>query len=200
MVCNQILEGPNTPLKLGGISHCFRVETTHGGEMNRGLYRVHQFSKAEMFIVCSPEESDGLLEGLRDIEEHIFDSLGLHFRVLDMPSQDLGAPAYRKYDMEAWLPGMGRWGEVSSCSNCTDYQSRRLGIRVRPKGEGVVYAHTLNGTALAVPRAIIAILETHQQEDGSVVVPEILHPYLPPTCRVIRPKDHASKSTPQSFL
>ncbi|PSS31619.1 Serine--tRNA ligase [Actinidia chinensis var. chinensis] len=156
---------------------------------NRGLYRVHQFSKVEMFILCRPEESDSYHAELIGIEEDLFSSLGFHFKTLDMASEDLGAPAYRKFDVEAWMPGLGRYGEISSASNCTDYQSRRLGIRYRPeasstnpkKGKGSLsptqFLHTLNATACAVPRMIICLLENYQQEDGSIVIPEPLRPF-----------------------
>jgi seryl-tRNA synthetase len=170
----------------------------------KGLYRVHQFSKVEMFVVCAPHQSEALHRELIDLEAAMFEELGLHFKVLDMPSGDLGAPAYRKYDVEAWMPGLGRYGEISSASNCTDYQARRLNIRYRPggqqqqqqqdggsggkgggKGKGsgggggaTAFVHTLNATACAVPRMIVAILENFQQADGSVVVPEPLRPYL----------------------
>ncbi|XP_059636300.1 serine--tRNA ligase, chloroplastic/mitochondrial isoform X3 [Cornus florida] len=156
----------------------------------RGLYRVHQFSKVEMFILCRPEESDSYHEELIGIEEDLFSSLGFHFKTLDMATGDLGAPAYRKYDVEAWMPGLGRYGEISSASNCTDYQSRRLGIRYRPesssanpkKGKGNLaptqFVHTLNATACAVPRMIVCLLENYQQEDGSVVIPEPLRPFM----------------------
>uniref|UniRef100_A0A0E0MH52 serine--tRNA ligase n=1 Tax=Oryza punctata TaxID=4537 RepID=A0A0E0MH52_ORYPU len=161
--------------------------------LNRGLYRVHQFSKVEMFVFCRPEESDKCHEELITIEEELYASLGLHFKTLDMATGDLGAPAYRKFDIEAWMPGLDRYGEISSASNCTDYQSRRLGIRFRPspadpppanakKGKGssgpTQFVHTLNATAVAVPRLIICILENFQQEDGTVVIPEPLRPFM----------------------
>ncbi|KIY99111.1 seryl-tRNA synthetase [Monoraphidium neglectum] len=167
-----------------------------------------------MFVVCAPHQSDALHQELIDLEAAMFEELGLHFKsaprswqssgfeakalkILDMPSGDLGAPAYRKFDVEAWMPGLGRYGEISSASNCTDYQARRLNIRYRPasgqqqqqapgkggkggKGGGgaTAFCHTLNATACAVPRMIVAILENNQQEDGSVVVPEVLRPFL----------------------
>ncbi|WJX34991.1 Serine--tRNA ligase, chloroplastic/mitochondrial, variant 2 [Trifolium repens] len=161
------------------------------GTATRGLYRVHQFSKIEMFIFCRPEESDYYHDELIKIEEDMFSSLGLHFKTLDMASEDLGAPAYRKFDVEAWMPGLERFGEISSASNCTDYQSRRLGIRYRPsealvpgpkKSKGNLappqFVHTLNATACAVPRMIICLLENYQQEDGSILIPEPLRPFM----------------------
>ncbi|GAA0152301.1 aminoacyl-tRNA synthetase [Lithospermum erythrorhizon] len=187
---DSILSESSLPLKYVAVSHCFRTEAGAAGSATRGLYRVHQFSKVEMFIVCKPGESDSFLEELIKIEEDLFSSLGLHFKTLDMATEDLGAPAYRKFDVEAWMPGLGWYGEISSASNCTDYQSRRLGIRYRPelsssspkKGTGNLsppqFVHTLNATACAVPRMIICLLENYQQEDGSVVIPESLRPFV----------------------
>lgn len=188
---DSILAESLLPLKYVAFSHCFRTEAGAAGSATRGLYRVHQFSKVEMFILCRPEESDSYHKELIGIEEDLFSSLGLHFKTLDMASGDLGAPAYRKFDVEAWMPGLGRYGEISSASNCTDYQSRRLGIRYRPestiptnskKGKSnltpPVFVHTLNATACAVPRMIVCLLENYQQEDGSVVVPEPLRPFM----------------------
>lgn len=137
-------------------SRCFRAETS-GLQEERGIYRVHTFTKVEMFAVCAGSESDAMLEEFRTIEMELFELLGVPFRLLDMPPAELGAPAYRKYDIEAWLPGRRMYGEISSCSNCTDYQARRLGIRL-----GAEWAHTVNGTACAVPRMLIAIVENFQ--------------------------------------
>ncbi|CAN1345856.1 Serine--tRNA ligase, chloroplastic/mitochondrial [Linum perenne] len=189
---DTILAESKLPLKYAAFSHCFRTEAGAAGAATRGLYRVHQFSKVEMFVLCRPDESDAYHEELIRIEEDLFSSLGLHYKTLDMASEDLGAPAYRKFDVEAWMPGLGRYGEISSASNCTDYQSRRLGIRYRPselspttntkKGKGNLaptkFVHTLNATACAVPRMIICLLENYQQEDGSVVIPEPLRPFM----------------------
>ncbi|XP_011082294.1 serine--tRNA ligase, chloroplastic/mitochondrial isoform X3 [Sesamum indicum] len=186
---DSILAESSLPLKYVAFSHCFRTEAGAAGTATRGLYRVHQFSKVEMFILCRPEESNSFHEELIKIEEDLFTSLGLHFKTMDMATEDLGAPAYRKFDIEAWMPGLGRYGEISSASNCTDYQSRRLGIRYRPelstipkKGKGssppTQFVHTLNATACAVPRMIVCLLENFQQEDGSVVVPEPLRPFM----------------------
>ncbi|KDP41417.1 hypothetical protein JCGZ_15824 [Jatropha curcas] len=188
---DSILTESMLPLKYVAFSHCFRTEAGAAGTATRGLYRVHQFSKVEMFILCQPEESESYHQELIKIEEDLFSSLGLHYKTLDMASGDLGAPAYRKFDVEAWMPGLGRYGEISSASNCTDYQSRRLGIRYRPseptstspkKGKGNLaptkFIHTLNATACAVPRMIICLLENYQQEDGSVIIPEPLRPFM----------------------
>ena len=168
------------PIRLAGLSHCFRREAGAAGQFSKGLYRVHQFTKLEMFICAHPDSSDELLEELRHIEEEIFAGLGIPFRVVDTCTGDLGAPAWRKYDLEAWMPGRGEggdWGEVTSASNCTDYQSRRLNVRFKGN-DGPGYVHMLNGTAIAVSRAIISILENFQEDDGSVTMPAVLVPYL----------------------
>jgi len=179
MLAGQVLDAEQLPIKLCGVSHCFRTEAGAHGRQTRGLFRVHQFTKVEMFAFTLPEQSDPTLEYFRSLECRIFDGLGIPYRVIDTPSGDLGGPAYRKYDLEAWMPGRGEFGEVTSTSNCTDYQARRLGIRCRVKGEkGTRFLHTLNGTAIAVSRALVAILENYQQADGSVVVPEILRPWV----------------------
>ncbi len=176
---NEILAEDALPKAYAGLSHCFRTEAGSYGRESRGLYRVHQFSKVEMFVFCRPEDSDAWHERLRDIEVKIFKGLGLPFRVIDTAAGDLGAPAYRKYDQEAWLPGRGKYGEVTSTSNTTDYQARRLNIRFRRNETGKVeFVHTLNGTAVATSRAILAIMENYQQEDGSIRVPEVLVPYM----------------------
>lgn len=172
----EILEKDALPLFYGGLSHCFRREAGAAGQFSRGLYRVHQFDKVEMFSYALPEESDKIHEKLREIEEEIFTTLGIPFRVVDTCTGDLGSPAYRKWDIEAWMPGRREWGEVTSTSNCTDYQARRLGIRYRDADGKNKFVHTLNGTALAVGRAMIAIVENNQQADGSIVIPEVLVP------------------------
>ncbi len=176
---DEIIKKENLPLKYCGISHCFRREAGAAGQFSKGLYRVHQFSKLEMFVYCTPEESDKIHEELRLIEEEIFNGLGIPFRVVDTCTGDLGAPAYRKWDLEAWMPGRngGEWGEVTSTSNCTDYQARRLNIRYKDTDGKNKFLHTLNGTAIAMSRAMIAILENYQQADGSVKIPEVLVPY-----------------------
>lgn len=189
---DKILPESELPIKVAAFGRCFRTEAGAAGTAGKGLYRVHQFSKVEMFVVCTPEQSEQIHQELMDIEVEMFEEMGLHFKVFDMPSGDLGAPAYRKFDIEAWMPGLGRYGEISSASNCTDYQSRRLNIRYRPHGDDdssdgqkkkkkkvpTQFVHTLNATACAVPRMIVAILENNQQEDGSVVIPEVLRPFM----------------------
>jgi len=174
----QVLEEADLPLRYAGFSHCFRREAGSYGQSSKGLYRVHQFSKVEMFVFCRPEESDQAHEELLGIEEKIFKGLKIPYRVVEIRAGDLGAAAYRKFDLEAWMPGRKEWGEITSTSNTTDYQSRRLNIRYRRKDGSIGYPHTLNGTAVATSRALIAILENYQQEDGSVKVPPALVPYL----------------------
>ncbi len=170
------------PIKLCGISHCYRTEAGAAGRASRGLYRVHQFTKIEMFVFTTPDQSDAIHEELRQIECDLFDAIGVPFRVVDTATGDLGGPAYRKYDLEAWMPGRGdagEWGEVTSTSNCTDYQARRLNIRFKEKDKkGTKFVHTLNGTAFALSRALISVLENHQNADGSVTIPECLRPIM----------------------
>ncbi len=176
---NQIIKGNDLPVRLAGLSHCFRREAGAAGQYSKGLYRVHQFTKIEMFVFCHPDRSEIIHKELLAIEEEIFSGLDIPYRVVDTCTGDLGAPAYRKYDIEAWMPGRGEngdWGEITSTSNCTDYQARRLGIRFKENGK-IQYVHMLNGTAVAISRAIIAILENFQQKDGSIKIPEKLIPY-----------------------
>lgn len=184
----EIIPREKLPLMYCGLSHCFRREAGAAGQFSKGLYRVHQFSKLEMFVYCLPEESDSLHEKLRLIEEEIFSGLGIPFRVVDTCTGDLGAPAYRKWDLEAWMPGRngGEWGEVTSTSNCTDYQSRRLNVKFKDTDGKNKYVHMLNGTAVALSRAMVAVLENYQQKDGSIKIPEPLVPYC--GFDIIRPK------------
>jgi seryl-tRNA synthetase len=184
---DTVLAEEQLPIKLAGISHCFRTEAGSYGQFSKGLYRVHQFTKVEMFAFTTSDQSEKMHEYMVDMEETIFKSLDIPFRTVDICTGDLGGPAYRKYDLEAWMPGRpskdgsrsGDWGEVTSTSNCTDYQARRLNIRYRPnEGGRLMYVHMLNGTAVAISRALIAILENFQQEDGSVVVPDVLRPWV----------------------
>ncbi len=179
MLAGQTIEAERLPLRFCGISHCFRTEAGAHGRAARGLYRVHQFTKIEMFAFTLPEQSDAMLDHLRGLECRLFDGLKIPYRVVDTATGDLGGPAYRKYDLEAWMPGRGDFGEITSTSNCTDYQARRLNIRYRVKGEkGTHFLHTLNGTAIAISRALIAILENYQQADGSIVIPEVLRAWV----------------------
>ncbi len=179
LLAGQTIDADTLPVKLCGVSHCFRTEAGAHGRATRGLFRVHQFTKVEMFAFTLPDESEEMLDHFRDLECRLFDGLGIPYRVVDTATGDLGGPAYRKFDLEAWMPGRGEYGEVTSTSNCTDYQARRLNIRYKVKGQkGTRFVHTLNGTAIAVSRALIAVLENHQQADGSVVVPEVLRSWV----------------------
>ena len=175
----EILDAAQLPLRYLGFSHCFRTEAGAYGKESRGLYRVHQFSKAEMFILCRPEDSAAHHEELRDHEEALLQGLGIPYRVVNVCTGELGAPALKKYDIEAWMPGRQAYGEVTSCSNCTDYQARRLNIRYRPEPKASPrFIHMLNGTAIAVSRTLIAIYENYQRADGSIRVPEALRPFM----------------------
>lgn len=180
----EILDKSKLPLMYCGLSHCFRREAGAAGQFSKGLYRVHQFDKVEMFVYSTPEQSDELHEKLRQIEEEIFTGLGIPFHVVDTCTGDLGAPAYRKWDLEAWMPGRadekhpeGDYGEVTSTSNCTDFQARRLNVKYRDDDGKNKYVHMLNGTAIAVGRAMLALIENYQNEDGSVTIPEALVPF-----------------------
>jgi seryl-tRNA synthetase len=177
---NEILEKEQLPIKMAGLSHCFRREAGAAGQYSKGLYRVHQFTKLELFVYCLPEDSERYHSLLLEMEEEIFSGLEIAYRVVDTCTGDLGAPAYRKYDIEAWMPGRGdggEYGEVTSTSNCTDYQARSLGIRYREEDGKTRYVHMLNGTAIAMSRALVAILENYQNEDGSITIPPALVPY-----------------------
>jgi seryl-tRNA synthetase len=178
-LAKTIIDEKDLPIKIAGLSHCFRREAGAAGQFSKGLYRVHQFTKVEMFIFCRPEESDQLHQYLLEIEEKIYSGLEIPYRVVDVCAGDLGGPAYRKFDIESWMPGRGEngdWGEITSTSNCTDYQSRRLQIRYKHEGKNIL-VHMLNGTGIAMSRTPIAILENFQQADGSVRIPKALQPY-----------------------
>jgi seryl-tRNA synthetase len=182
LYADTILEEEQLPVKMAGISHCFRTEAGAAGRESKGLYRVHQFTKVEMFAITRPEESDAMHEQLLAIEERLYQGLELPYRVVDIAAGDLGAPAYRKFDVEAWMPGRGEhgsWGEISSTSNCTDYQARRLRVRFRRKAtKKNELAHMLNGTAVSNARLILALIENHQRADGRIAVPKALQPYV----------------------
>ena len=177
-MADEIVDENELPIRLAGLSHCFRTEAGSHGRASRGLYRVHQFTKVEMFAFTTPDQSEDLHEEMVEIEEHIFQGLGLPYRVVDICTGDLGGAAYRKYDLEAWMPGRNDFGEVTSTSNTTDYQARRLGIRYRREGGRPQLLYTLNGTALAMSRALISLLEVYQREDGSISLPSALVPYV----------------------
>jgi seryl-tRNA synthetase len=171
---DEILTAGELPRRYAGFSTCFRREAGAAGKDTRGIFRVHQFDKVEMFCFVAPEESAAEHERLLAIEESILQELGIPYRVVAIAVDDLGASAAKKYDLEAWLPGQERYRELTSCSNTTDYQSRRLDIRYRPDEGRPTHLHTLNGTAVAVGRTIIALLENGQQADGSVIFPPAL--------------------------
>ncbi|MDQ3924513.1 MAG: serine--tRNA ligase [Actinomycetota bacterium] len=177
-LAGEILNEDHLPIRLAGLSHCFRTEAGSHGRASRGLYRVHQFTKVEMFAFTTPEQSETMHEEMIGIEEEIFQGLGIPYRVVEICTGDLGGAAYRKFDLEAWMPGRDAYGEVTSTSNTTDYQARRLQIRYRKNGGRPHLLYTLNGTAIAVSRALIPILENYQQEDGSIQIPEALIPYV----------------------
>ena len=162
-------------------SHCFRREAGSAGRESKGLYRVHQFSKIELFQLVKPENSEAALEDILAVEETIYQQLELPYRVVRICAGDLGNAAYKKYDIEAWMPGREsdeKYGEVTSASNCTDFQSRRLNIRYRGEDNKKIHPYTLNGTAIAISRTLMAILENYQQKDGSILVPQVLRPYV----------------------
>ena len=185
----EILDESSLPVRMAGHSTCFRREAGSYGKDLGGMFRVHQFDKVEMFSFTLPEDSKDEHEFLVGIEEEIVGNLDLPYRVVNVAAGDLGLAAAKKYDIEVWLPGQGRYRELTSCSNCTDYQARRLQTRVR-RGDGVIdVLHTLNGTATAIGRTLIAILENRQRRDGGVELPKALFPYLPEPLRVLAPKD-----------
>ena len=168
------------PLRYAGFSPCFRREAGAAGRDTRGIFRVHQFDKVEMFSFVAPDESAAEHERLLAIEEELLQALEIPYRVVNIGVAELGPSAVKKYDLEAWLPSSGHYRELTSTSNTTDFQSRRLDVRWRPDGGRPVHVHTLNGTAVAVGRTLIALMENHQREDGSVAVPSVLHPWGAP--------------------
>jgi len=177
MRMDEIIEPSELPIKLVGISQCFRREVGAHGLSDRGIWRVHQFTKIEQVIICNPEDSWLHHEDLLSNATELWDSLDLHYRVVNICTGDMGTVASKKYDLEAWLPGVGDYKEVVSCSNCTDYQANRLRMRYRTS-EGNSAVHTLNSTAVATSRALVAILEQYQIEDGRIMIPKVLQPYM----------------------
>jgi len=174
---DQIIEAAELPIRYAGISTCFRREAGAAGKDTRGIFRVHQFDKVEMFSFCLPDASNDEQQKVLAIQEEILGGLDIPYQVVDIPIGDLGAPASRKFDCEGWIPSEERYRELTSCSNTTDYQARRLGARFRPEGDGKTAPeplHTVNGTAVAVGRTLIALIENGQQADGSVQLPEAL--------------------------
>jgi seryl-tRNA synthetase len=177
MHMQEFLEAERLPLRYAGYSTCFRREAGAAGRDTRGILRVHQFDKLEMFSFCLPEQSHSEHELILSVEEEVLQSLGIPYRVVNIAAGDLGAPAAKKYDCEAWMPGQQLYREVTSCSNCTDYQARRLDCRYRTD-KGPRFVHTLNGTTIALGRTIIAIMENYQRADGSITVPPVLVPFM----------------------
>ena len=177
MRMDEIIEPSELPIKMVGVSPCFRREVGAHGLSDRGIWRVHQFTKIEQIIICKPEDSWGHHEELLENATALWDSLGLHYRVVNICTGDMGTVAAKKYDLEAWLPGAGSYKEVVSCSNCTDYQANRLRMRYRTS-DGNEAVHTLNSTAVATSRALVAIIEQNQNEDGSVRIPDVLIPFM----------------------
>jgi seryl-tRNA synthetase len=177
---NEVLDLSNGPLKYVALSHCFRTEGGAYGRTSKGLYRVHQFRKLEMFVYCKPEDSEKMHQEILAIEKEIVDGLEIPYRIIDTASGDLGGPAYRKYDFEAWMVMVGDkggFGEITSTSNCTDYQARRLNIKYRKPDGKTDFVHTLNGTAIVLSRFPVAIFENHQQKEGWIKIPQKLQKY-----------------------
>ena len=179
LVADEILDAESLPRRVTAMTWCFRSEAGAAGKDTRGMIRQHQFSKVELVSVVAPEGSDAELERMTGCGEEVLKRLGLSYRVVVLSTGDTGFAARKTYDLEVWLPGQGRYREISSCSTCGDFQARRMGARFRAKGEKAThFVHTLNGSGLAIGRTLIAILETYQREDGSVVVPPALRPYM----------------------
>lgn len=175
---NEIIDEKDLPLKYAGLSACFRKEAGSAGKHTRGLFRVHQFNKLEMYIFCLPEKSKEMHEMILGIEEEIWQELGIPYRVINIAAGDLGAPAAKKYDVEYWSPVDQTYRELTSCSNCTDFQARNLNIRVRRENGDVEILHTLNGTAVSLARTMVAVIENYAEANGKLKVPEVLKPYL----------------------
>ena len=175
---DEIIDEEKLPLFYAGLSACFRKEAGAYGKHTRGLFRVHQFNKLEMYAFCTPEQSKEIHEKLRGIEEEIWQEIGIPYHVINIAAGDLGAPAAKKYDIEYWSPVDQKYREITSCSNCTDFQARGLNIRVRRKDGTVEILHTLNGTAISLARTMVAVLENFAEEGGKLRVPEVLQPYL----------------------
>jgi len=175
---DEILDEDQLPLFYAGYSACFRKEAGAYGKYTRGLFRVHQFNKLEMYVFCLPEQSKEIHEKILAIEEEIWQGLGIPYHVINIAAGDLGAPAAKKYDMEYWSPVNQKYQEITSCSNCTDFQARACNIRVRKKDGSLEYVHTLNGTAIPLARALVVLIENYATEDGKFMVPEVLRPYL----------------------
>lgn len=194
MMAGEVLDEDALPMRFAGISSCFRREAGAHGKDTRGIFRVHQFDKVEMFSFCHPEKSWDELAYLLSQQEALWQGLGLPYRVVDIAAGDLGDPAARKYDIETWMPGRGGYAETQSCSNCTDFQARRLNVRMRARGQrGLEYVHTLNGTAVAATRSIIAVMENFQQADGTITIPPALRGYMGGRTEITPPKTPARR-------
>jgi len=192
---NETFKEEDLPKKYVAVSHCFRTEAGAYSKFSKGIFRVHQFTKIEMFQYVTPDKSEAAHKDLLSIEREIFEGLNIPFRVVDHCTADLGGPAIRTYDLEAWMPGkpskdgeMGDWAEITSTSNCTDYQARGLNIKFKNKDGKSEFVHMLNGTAIAITRAMIAILENYQQADGTIIIPEKLRKYIPGNLEIIKKK------------
>ena len=175
---DEIIDEDKLPLMYAGLSPCYRKEAGAAGKHTRGLFRVHQFNKLEMYAFSLPEQSQEIHAKILAIEEEIWQELGIAYRVINIAAGDLGAPAAKKYDIEYWSPVDEAYRELTSCSNCTDFQARNLNIRVRRKDGSIEVLHTLNGTAVSLARSLVVILENYQNEDGTLTVPEVLRPYM----------------------
>ncbi|MBU4216888.1 serine--tRNA ligase [Candidatus Parcubacteria bacterium] len=195
MHMDELFKEENLPKKYVAVSHCFRTEAGAYSKFSKGIFRVHQFTKIEMFQYVTPDKGETAHKELLSIEREIFEGLNIPFRVVDHCTADLGGPAIRTFDLEAWMPGkpnkngeMGDWAEITSTSNCTDYQARGLNIKFKNKEGKSEFVHMLNGTAIAITRALIAILENYQQADGTVIIPEKLRKYIPGNLEIIKKK------------
>ena len=175
---DEIIDEKDLPLLYTGYSPCYRKEAGAAGKFSRGLFRVHQFNKLEMYIFCTPEQSVQMHEKILSIEEEIWQNVGVPYHVVNIAAGDLGAPAAKKYDIEYWSPVDNQYRELTSCSNCTDFQARNLNIRVRRSDGSLQVLHTLNGTAVSLARSLVAIIENYQTDDGKLRVPEVLRPYM----------------------
>lgn len=175
---DEILDEKDMPLLYAGYSPCYRKEAGTYGKFTRGLFRVHQFNKLEMYVFCLPEQSADMHEMILETEEEIWQALGIPYHVVNIAAGDLGAPAAKKYDLEYWSPVDEKYRELTSCSNCTDYQARGVNIRVRRENGDLQSVHTLNGTAVSLARSLVAVIENYQNEDGTLTVPEVLRPYM----------------------
>ena len=175
---DEIIDEDKLPLMYAGLSPCYRKEAGASGKHTRGLFRVHQFNKLEMYAFALPEKSQEIHQQILDIEEEIWQDLGIAYRIINIAAGDLGAPAAKKYDIEYWSPVDENYRELTSCSNCTDFQARNLNIRVRRKDGTIDVLHTLNGTAVSLARSLVVILENYQNSDGTLAVPEVLRPYM----------------------